>query len=206
MGRQWVSEPGNLFLSVILRPNTHRYWTWIPLLGAVCVLDLVSRDEAYRRQSGSHVRRFSIKWPNDLWIDGAKWGGILCEAVHAQSASPFIVLGLGLNAGLAPKGLDQETASIDDPEFSDRLRQPLVAAIAEGVSRLDREGPGWVRAAYESWAEFRRGDLVQWKSEGKVLEAKVAELGEMGELRVEFQDGSLRSLYAEEVSAVRARA
>jgi BirA family biotin operon repressor/biotin-[acetyl-CoA-carboxylase] ligase len=199
MGRSWQSEPGNLFLSIVLRPRDTRHWTWIPLLGAVGVIELLT--------SGNYgdweASRFSIKWPNDLWLDLRKFGGILCEAVTSAGGNSFIVLGLGLNGAIAPEGLDQPTASLADPSAADRLREPLVEWISEAVLRLDREGPGFLREAYERSAAFRPGMEITWKSEGQLFHARVRGLGPNGGLEVLLHDGVVKSLYAEDVSGVR---
>jgi BirA family biotin operon repressor/biotin-[acetyl-CoA-carboxylase] ligase len=199
MGRSWQSEPGNLFLSIILRPRETRHWTWIPLLGAVGVLELLSLG----RFGTWDASRFSIKWPNDLWLDRRKFGGILCEAVTSASGNSFIVLGLGLNGAMAPEGLDQPTASLADTGAADRLREPLVEWISAAVIRLDLEGPDFLREAYERWAAFRAGAEITWKSEGRPFQARVRGLGPSGELEVLLSDGTMKPLYAEEVSGVR---
>jgi len=199
MGRSWQSEPGNLFLSIILRPRDTRHWTWIPLLGARRVLEKKSSG----RFGAWDASRFSIKWPNDLWLDRRKFGGILCEAVTSAGGNSFVVLGLGLNGAIAPEGLDQPTASLADPGVADRIREPLVEWIARAVTRLDAEGSGFLREAYERWAAFRSGMEITWKSEGQPFHARVRGLGPSGELEVEMPDGIMKSLYAEEVSGVR---
>lgn len=200
MGRSWHSEVGNLFLSVILRPSETRHWTWIPLLGAVGVVELLSSG----RFGSWDPSRFSIKWPNDLWLDGKKLGGILCEAVSSASGHSFVVLGLGLNAVAAPEGLDQPTASLEDSGLSDRLREPLAEWIASAVHRLDREGPGFLSQAYGRWAAFPFGSQIEWSSGGTRHQGVVEGLGASGELLVRVGDGESRALFAEEVSAVRA--
>ncbi len=199
LGRSWQCEPGNLFLSIILRPVETRYWTWIPLMGAVGVMELLASGEFGSWPSS----RFTIKWPNDLWMDRKKLGGILCEAVSSNSASPFVVLGLGLNCARAPGGLDQETASLQDPALAEQLRVPLVEWISRECLRLDREGPGVIRELYGRWAEFQQGDRISWKCDAQTLHATVQGLGESGELQVDLPDGRRRSLYAEEVFGVR---
>jgi BirA family biotin operon repressor/biotin-[acetyl-CoA-carboxylase] ligase len=199
MGRTWQSEPGNLFLSLILRPRETRHWTWIPLLGAVGVIELLTSG----RFGAWDASRFSIKWPNDLWLDRKKFGGILCEAVSSANGNSFIVLGLGLNGASAPEGLDQPTSSLNDPGAADRIREPLAEWISGAVLRLDAEGPDFLREAYERWAAFRPGAEITWKSDGQSFQARVRGLGSLGELEVILSDGMKKSLYAEEVSGVR---
>ena len=199
MGRTWQSEAGNLFLSIILRPFKTTHWTWIPLLGAVGVVELLTSD----RFGSRDATRFSIKWPNDLWLDGRKFGGILCESVSSAQGKSFIVLGLGLNGALAPEGLDQPTASLNDPRLADQIREPLVEWIAEAVLKLEADGPAFLRKAYDRWAALPPGTEIGWKSNSESLRARVHGLGMAGELQIIMPDGRIQSLYAEEVSRVR---
>ena len=46
-----------------------------------------------------------LKWPNDLWVEGRKLGGILIEAMapaHLPAGQRWVVIGLGLNLRETP--------------------------------------------------------------------------------------------------------
>src|SRR3546814_13548662 len=71
-GRTWVSEPGNLYASTLIRlrggdPPAQQ-------LGFVAALALHRALSAW-----APAARLSLKWPNDLLMDGAKLSGILLE-------------------------------------------------------------------------------------------------------------------------------
>ncbi|MGK5512367.1 biotin--[acetyl-CoA-carboxylase] ligase, partial [Brevibacillus formosus] len=87
--------------SVLLRPGeavADRGWPpappagygWLPLLAGVALVEAVTRLAELDA---------SLKWPNDLLVDGRKCGGILAEAIPAADPArpPAIVLGIGLN-------------------------------------------------------------------------------------------------------------
>ena len=86
-GRGWESRPGSaLLVSVVLRPAP----PLVSLAAGVAVA------EACESVAGVPV---ALKWPNDVLVDHAKVGGILCELVgHAA------VVGVGVNLGWAPAG------------------------------------------------------------------------------------------------------
>ena len=55
------------------------------------------------RRIGAHG--IALKWPNDIWFDDRKLGGVLLE-LRSEAAGPaFVVIGVGLNVSLAPQGL-----------------------------------------------------------------------------------------------------
>ena len=206
-GRQWESQAGNLFLSVILRPVGSDHYTWIPMLSALSAMEvLVERWPSLP---------LTVKWPNDIWLSGAKLGGLLCETVASSRHPTFLVLGLGLNVRFAPEGLDQETQALANrvPGLSDEagaeaclgeLRPVLAAKIAASIERLDREGPGFVRDLFWKHAHFKPGSSIEWSvpETGARQHGRVLELGAHGELRVEAGAGVV-SLYAEEIRGLR---
>jgi BirA family transcriptional regulator, biotin operon repressor / biotin---[acetyl-CoA-carboxylase] ligase len=86
MGRHWVSAPGSaLTFSVLLRPASVPPASrgWMPLLAGVAVA------RAVRAETGVQA---SLKWPNDVQVNGAKLAGIL-----AEQAGDAIVVGTGIN-------------------------------------------------------------------------------------------------------------
>ena len=55
--------------------------------------------------------RPTLKWPNDLLVDGRKLAGVL-----AQGAAGFVVVGIGLNVRWSPEGsarLNEDGAEVD---------------------------------------------------------------------------------------------
>lgn len=90
----WISEEGNMFLSLIL-----------PLTGLGLDPALCSERLSLKTGEGvaRMVRRFcphanvTIKWPNDVLIDGLKVSGVLIEI-----EPPYAIIGIGLNLISAP--------------------------------------------------------------------------------------------------------
>ena len=94
-GRDWVSPPGNLYVSVILRPACEaRHVAQLSFVAALAVLDLVD---------GPLPGRARCKWPNDILVDGAKVAGILLEsALEPGGRVDWVVLGIGVNLASHP--------------------------------------------------------------------------------------------------------
>lgn len=69
--------------------------------------DLFSSSSVYLRVSVALLNFFShygvvstIKWPNDIIVDGEKCAGFLCEQLH----SGRVLIGIGINIATAPPG------------------------------------------------------------------------------------------------------
>lgn len=99
--RVWLSPPGNLYLSVVLRTGLLPART--PELGFVTAIAVCETLEVLLPKG----RNISLKWPNDVLVEGGKIAGILVEQAEAA-----VILGIGLNILLAPTLSAYPTASI----------------------------------------------------------------------------------------------
>jgi BirA family biotin operon repressor/biotin-[acetyl-CoA-carboxylase] ligase len=101
LSRRWVSPPGNLFLSILLRYGLPplRY-AELSFLAAIAVAE--TADALLPKQ-----RRARLKWPNDVLVDGGKLSGILLER-----DGDAVIVGIGLNVLTAPDAAGYPTASI----------------------------------------------------------------------------------------------
>ncbi len=198
LGRTWISDEGHLFLSIIVRPQSASHMTWIPIGTAAAIVNVLSEEFP--------DRKFEIKWPNDIWLNRAKLGGILCEGFGNQNGS-FVVIGVGINcspiSNEVREGLDQSIATLDDQTAADRIRSQIVASVVEMVALLEARGPAPILGVYESHAAFKRGTLVEWYSnkdlKNVVGVGKVLGLGKSGELEVINAEGETHALWAEDV-------
>lgn len=89
-GRSWFCPEGSLALSVIHRPS--RAIDELASITPCIAVALVQAMDALGIQT-------TIKWPNDLLIDGLKVAGILCE-LHQLSDGPVVIVGVGLNVNV----------------------------------------------------------------------------------------------------------
>jgi len=107
-GRQWSSPPGNLYASLLLIDPCDM--SFAPQLGFVAGLAL---HEAVEAVAGVGAPRLSLKWPNDLLLDGAKVSGLLLEGHRLQPEGPVaIVIGFGVNVAFAPSGTPYPAAAL----------------------------------------------------------------------------------------------
>jgi BirA family biotin operon repressor/biotin-[acetyl-CoA-carboxylase] ligase len=108
-GKTWASAPGaGIWLTLIERPDDPDAVELLSIrvgLGAARALD---------RWTRTPVR---LKWPNDLFVDGGKLGGILIEARWREDRLDWVAIGLGLNV-------------VQPPDF------PSAAALAPGADRV----------------------------------------------------------------------
>jgi BirA family biotin operon repressor/biotin-[acetyl-CoA-carboxylase] ligase len=101
LGRVWVAPPGQtLAISVLLRPRLAsgeplaiEHFGWLPLIAGLAMTRTVAALVP------SHP--VSLKWPNDVQVDGRKVSGLLAELLPGGDA---VVMGAGLNLFI-PQGM-----------------------------------------------------------------------------------------------------
>ena len=193
-GRSWVSEPGNLLASVLLRPEMSQL-AFIPIIGGIAIA------RAVRKTTGLDPR---IKWPNDLMVHGRKVAGILAESAIAGDSVCYAVLGIGVNVNLDPaqsEGLAVLATSLNaaagyEVPREDLLRQLLqdLDALCLQVKRGQSPIPEW-RGLLETIGQ--RVDAA-WGSDSF---SGVAEgIDDTGALLLRQDDGQLVTLTAGDVT------
>ena len=119
-GKLWHSDYGGIYLSVAWRLPAALHNTWIGLMSSVRLAE---------RLSDYGISKIGIKWPNDLYYQGAKLGGILFE----QRAG-VAVLGIGLNL-VTPKRVPSDNTvawiGLDEAGLSMACYPQLFAVVAE---------------------------------------------------------------------------
>lgn len=96
-GRPWVSEPGNLYASLLLLdPAPIESSGSLPLAVALAVYRAIN---AVLPAGGQEL---AIKWPNDILINRLKTCGILIEAEMLSTGQRAVVIGIGVNINSKP--------------------------------------------------------------------------------------------------------
>jgi BirA family biotin operon repressor/biotin-[acetyl-CoA-carboxylase] ligase len=88
----------------------------------------------------------SLKWPNDLYADGLKFGGILTEAAWEGQRPRYLIAGVGINVRPLGKGISQRIArsatSIDEALGDTASLAEVADAVVEGLeAHLSSERP-----------------------------------------------------------------
>jgi BirA family biotin operon repressor/biotin-[acetyl-CoA-carboxylase] ligase len=199
-GRSWVSEPGNLYASLLLGdPSAPERAPQLSFVAALAAHDAVSALVP------AFAPRAALKWPNDLLLDGSKFAGILVEA-EGTGASFAAVIGIGINcrhhpADTAYPVTDLAAAGAD--VAADALFDALAAATAFRLAQWDR-GAGFaaIRADWLARA-FGLGGEIGMRAGAHALTGHFESVDESGRLLLRLADGRIQAFAGGEVADVR---
>lgn len=195
-GRDWTSPAGSsLSLSVVLAPPVERSG-FVPALVGVAVA---------RAITGLSDVRVSLKWPNDVMVDGGKVAGILAEGVGG-----LVVAGCGINVSIPESDLPVPTATSLSLAGASVDRARLLVTVLEQIhaandlwreSGYSAEGSGLLDV-YRGLCSTIGGDVDVTLPDGSVVTGLAQGIDDDGRLLVATPEG-VRTLTAGDVTHVR---
>lgn len=211
-GRSWIAPAGKtIALSVLVAtPDTdaaRERFPWLALAAGLALREVV-------RPLVPEGHSVTIKWPNDLLVDGRKSAGILAELLDPMPGKLAASVGIGLNVLLSEDELPVPHATslaLAGAELSDALIEELPTLITDALmSRVER----LVNAA---WSPKNAGLLAELQEHcetvsqqvraslpgGDVITGEVIAVLEDGRLELRLEDGARRALSAADVERVR---
>jgi BirA family biotin operon repressor/biotin-[acetyl-CoA-carboxylase] ligase len=178
-GRTWESRPGeNIVLSAVLEPVAFPPSATFGLCAAVAL----ACHDLFSRYAGPED--VTIKWPNDLFWNDRKAGGILIENQFRGTQWVLAIAGIGININQVVFDIGSRTPV--------SLRQ--IAGRSFDVPALARELGVFLDRRYSEWEAgsrlidaynrvlYRRGQEVQLKKDNAVFRTRVEGVSPKGEL------------------------
>ena len=199
-GRAWTSPPGNLYLSLVMRPAGRP--AAAAQLGFVAALGL---GEALAALTGGGLP-IRYKWPNDLLVDGRKIAGILLESEIAASGTvEFVVVGVGVNLVSKPDGVEYPATSLAEAGNAgiapSLLLQAFVRHFDDWVRRWRAQGFGPVRSAWLARASGL-GEPIRVRLDRATLAGRFLDLDPEGALLLDAAGGCRRIAAGEVFPAI----
>lgn len=202
LGRHWESPFGvNIYCSVILRPEIPvQQAPQLTFLSAVAVAETLNKTCSLSAE---------VKWPNDILINGAKISGLLNEMSAETEQIHFVILGIGINLNMAAD------------QFPDELNYPATSALIETGKAVDRQKflQTFLQSLDSYYSEFLEKGFApirrRWESLSGImslqveidqgrekLQGTVVGLDPEGALRLQLEDGQIKSILTGDVRPV----
>lgn len=168
-GNTWTDASGfNLALSLYICPDfllvpQQFYLSKMVCLGVKDALD------------GFLLSKVSIKWPNDLYIDDEKLGGILIETSSLGKTINDVVVGIGIN--------------VNQVIFPDNIPNPISMKLAEGRDFVIEEVLQKLLRCLEHWYDLLKNGNFQMINDA--YEKMLYRLNEMASYEVKVKKGQI---------------
>jgi BirA family biotin operon repressor/biotin-[acetyl-CoA-carboxylase] ligase len=200
-GKPWFSPPAvNLYLSVLFRPTVPpRDVAGFSFVGSLALCDAIK----------SEGLDATIKWPNDVLVEGKKVAGVLVECATLESRVDYVIIGFGVNLNVTHKALmaalghsGHAAGSLGDFARREIDRNAFAAALLNNLARwvevYRAHGPAPLLAAWRD-RDILTGRRVEVRGEGPSYEGRVLGVDAEGYLLLRDSVGDLRRVLAGEI-------
>ena len=202
LGRRWQSPPfTNLYFSVILRPQLPPMQApQITLTAAVALAETIASFIA---------QPATIKWPNDILVDGRKLAGILTEASCDSDRVNFVILGIGVNLNYRiatmPEEIRTHATSMAELTGGWIHRESFLRRLIQGLDRcygeLDEFGFAGLAPRWEAHFGLR-GKRVRVELLDQSVTGRAMGIDKDGALLIEDDRGTRQRVLAGDVIPV----
>jgi BirA family transcriptional regulator, biotin operon repressor / biotin---[acetyl-CoA-carboxylase] ligase len=198
MGRDFVSPRGNLYLSLVLRPDCDiATAAQLSFVAALAVGDGIG-------SVAPAMLEITYKWPNDVLLNERKVSGILLETKTAPGGGiDWLVLGVGINVASYPEdtefpatGLHFEGTPKSVTEVD--VLQAFSRHLLTWINRWLDDGFAPVRQAWLSHAHGK-GEEIQVRLPKETLSGTFADVDEGGMLLLDVPGAGRRRIAAGDV-------
>ncbi len=148
-GKSWHSPRGQIYFSLMWQFSK----TALDIMGLSLVVAIATARTLMMYGLGAAASKLTLKWPNDVYVDGKKLAGILVESFTLATGKQNCIIGIGLNICHAPDSglIDQPWISLEQilgqvvnrNRFAGMLLNQLILALVqfndEGLSPFQEE-------------------------------------------------------------------
>lgn len=198
LGRSWASpKHKGIYLSLILRPKLLPQETpCLTLLAGVSVC------EAIKDLTDLNA---NIKWPNDIFINDKKLGGILTELSAETDMVRFIVIGIGINVNTDKSALPLHATSLkeekEEPVSRVALLRQILKRLEQNYNCFKKQG---FHPTIEKWRAFSStlGERVKVTCQKEHIEGEAVDIDVDGGLLIRKDSGFIEKVMAGDVVKV----
>lgn len=199
LNRKWYSNTeAGIWLSLILKPELlPKEASQLTLLTATVLVDVIQELSGLKP---------SIKWPNDLLIEGKKVAGILTEMQAEHDRIHYIVIGIGFNLNQmendVPIPIHQRATSL---HIQSGVKFPRKEAIQLVLQTFEKQfehyketGFRFVKSCWESYG-YKMNERIHYQTGNHQGSGIIRGLADDGALLIESQDHKLTPIYSAEI-------
>lgn len=205
-GKTWVSPfAANIYLSIV--------WDFEQGAQALEGLSLAVGVAVKRALNAQGVNGVQLKWPNDIYVEGQKLGGILLEMIGDPAGQCSVIVGVGINVAMPEtqgSDIDQEWTDIRsqlqkyaDGENHRPSRNKLAASLISEIVMLLRDFQAQGFSMYrDEWqaADAFFGQEAVISTPKQSITGIVKGVDQNGALRLQRENGKIETFIGGELS------
>ncbi len=186
LDRAWVSDPGGLYFTVVLRPQ-------IPIMLSSRVSFLASMTLAHILREGYDVDA-RVKWPNDILVNERKLSGMLTEMEAEAERVNFINIGIGINVNNDPSRSELQASSLKKLLGRQISRKELLSRfLDEFESRMQQVDFDRIVSEWKKYT-ITLNRHVRIVTNQETSEGIAVDVDDNGALILKLADGSLEKI------------
>ncbi|MCF6189184.1 MAG: biotin--[acetyl-CoA-carboxylase] ligase [Cocleimonas sp.] len=185
-GNNWVSPRGNIHFSLC--------WCFDEIVKHWSLLGLVTGIAIAEALQDVGLTNHGVKWPNDIFWQQKKLGGILLETIDQSGR---VIIGIGLNIALplgSSKTIGQPVTSLDeamnDNVSKNELVTQLIIRLKEKLDSFKQLNFDQFMQSWQTW-DILRGEQVYFDHQGIEVSGEVVEIDKHGRLGILKNTGEL---------------
>ena len=186
LNRVWVSDPGGLYFTIVLRPQ-------IPIMLSSRVSFLASMTLARLLREFYDIDAM-VKWPNDILVNERKICGMLTELEAEAESVHFINIGIGINVNNDPSQLEPRASSLNLILGKPVSKKKLLARFLDEFETQMKTAD--FKHVVSEWKNYTitLNRHVRIVTHQETSEGTAVDVDENGALILKMADGSLKEI------------
>ena len=184
LDRTWISTNGGLYFTVVVRPPMP------PALSArVNFAASLTLVQLLRDMFEIHA---TVKWPNDILVDGRKLSGMLSEMEAEADRVAFINIGIGLNVNNDPTADEPAAVSLATLMGRQVSKKAILSRYISDFEELMRQTP--LDTVISRWKGYTStlNRTVRVVTFNETTQGTAVDVDDDGALLIQLADGSIR--------------
>ncbi|MAY89618.1 MAG: biotin--[acetyl-CoA-carboxylase] ligase [Rickettsiales bacterium] len=183
---KWYSNDGDLTCSFLVNQKFK-----LDNLGQLNILMSVSIIQALKKIYKK--LNFKLKWPNDIYLNEKKIGGILIETNIKKNRINYLIVGVGINIISSPNNLNYETTKLS--EFSKNLEPKkiffsITDYIFKNINDWEENGFSFYK---KTWLKNSKdlGKEILIRKDNKFFNGKFLKIDDNGSIMIKNKNENL---------------
>ncbi len=193
LNRTWLSSKGGLWFTIILKPDLPPVLSFrVNFAASLCLAKTLIK--LFKINA-------SIKWPNDILVNGKKLAGLLSEMETKADMISFVNIGIGLNVNNSPEEMEPNAVSIKNILNREVSRKKILTTFLdefklELAAIHDKNLHGENKNIIDKWKKYTStiGKQVTIETSGSISHGLAVDVDSSGALILQQENGTQKKI------------